>query len=691
MSILDSLTKIDIFKEWKKNENFIWRPFNLDYSKASILVSDAWKSRANWIPQGAFLLAFYDWMENVSEAILLRAIWPTKLPTDNSIVSSMIEYYKNDIDEEWNWKNKLDDFTRYEYSFSWLECRILWSFYMNETSKKIEFWADIENFYSANNYQVYKATWNVLEYIVNQRDWDEIAWNPSEFKIWTVRYSSSRRFQTATTIDNVKTYINPRDFLWKRTSLFGMTRTGKSNTIKKIIEATVEISKKAKIKDLPKIINDTTPENHLEVFDKTWSPKYPVGQLIFDINWEYANANMQDEWTAIFELYKDDVIRYSVIEKTWFKVLKINFYNEIQSGFWMIKSSLSSETWDYIKSFLAIDLNEPENYKSKPQDRTSDENEAAILYDRKKVLYYCCLRKADFPIPSNISKVKFYWDVATINNIVPDLAPHNWISIDEAIRWWEDIYTGSESDELVEISKTKEEKKSKLFDEYKKEKNKDFLDEDIKAMLIFLTRKSRPNGSATLSWFRKLRDLIQFHTNKSESSFENDILINLRTGKIVIIDLSQWDPLIQSTYSDKICRKIFENSMQRFTHNKPNNFLQFYFEEAHNLFPKKDDKDLTQIYNRIAKEWAKLNLGMIYATQEVSSISSNILKNTQNWFIAHLNNDDELKELKKYYDFSDFTDSLIRFSANTDKWFVRMKTYTNPFVVPIQIDRFLAN
>lgn len=66
--------------------------------------------------------------------------------------------------------------------------------------------------------------------------------------------------------------------------------------------------------------------------------------------------------------------------------------------------------------------------------------------------------------------------------------------------------------------------------------------------------------------------------------------------------------------------------MNAFVNNVPNNFIQFYFEEAHNLFPKKDDKDLSQIYNRIAKEGAKLNLGMIYATQEVSSISSNILK-----------------------------------------------------------------
>ncbi len=141
-------------------------------------------------------------------------------------------------------------------------------------------------------------------------------------------------------------------------------------------------------------------------------------------------------------------------------------------------------------------------------------------------------------------------------------------------------------------------------------------------------------------------------------------------------------------YTERITRKIFQDSMRRFTQTLPNNFIQFTFEEAHNLFPKKEDKDLSQIYNRLAKEGAKLNLGLVYATQEVSSISSNILKATQNWFISHLNNDDEIKELRKYYDFSDFTDSLIRFSQETDKGFVRMKAYSNAFVIPVQVDRF---
>lgn len=120
--------------------------------------------------------------------------------------------------------------------------------------------------------------------------------------------------------------------------------------------------------------------------------------------------------------------------------------------------------------------------------------------------------------------------------------------------------------------------------------------------------------------------------------------------------------------------------MQRFTQTTPNNFIQFYFEESHNLFPKKDNRDLSQIYNRLAKEGAKLHLGLINATQEVSSISANILKTTQNLCVNHLDNDDEIRELKKYYDFSDFAEALLRFSQTTDKGFVRMKTYSGPSV-----------
>ena len=40
-----------------------------------------------------------------------------------------------------------------------------------------------------------------------------------------------------------------------------------------------------------------------------------VGQIVFDVNGEYANDNQQDDGTAIYQLYKKNVTRYSILEK----------------------------------------------------------------------------------------------------------------------------------------------------------------------------------------------------------------------------------------------------------------------------------------------------------------------------------------------------------------------------------------
>jgi hypothetical protein len=657
-SAIRDLASVDIFKEAKNNKFFVGRPFYLDYEKAYLLVADAWKQKVGGIPQGTFLLAFYENEEDVEEALLIRALRPSKLPTDNDVISSMIEYYKDNLKTSGK-ESQLDEFTKYEFSFSGLECRILGTFYKDKDIKN-RFGADVENFYSAHNYSVYKPVGKVLEVIVNFRDGSSIPGNGIDVKIGKVRYSSSLRFQEG--MEDIPVYVYPKDFLGKRTALFGMTRTGKSNTVKKIIQATVEISSKAKSNLDSDDVRE--PQDSLDPFDETGVPKYPVGQIIFDINGEYANANLQDEGTAIFELY-DDVIRYSVIEKKDFKVMKVNFYNEIESGFEFIRSALAYDDSDYVKSFLAVDLTKPE-----------DENDRSAMtrYERKKAAYLCCLYKASIKPPKGF-KVKFQGK-KELNLMVQKegkIDPSRGISLEEAVNWFTIIWENYNSD---------------FFSKYKEEKGHEWADEDLKALLVFLTRKKSPKAGANISGYMKLRGLDRYHTNTTDKPYDDEIIEALRKGEIVIVDLSQGDPEIQRIYSEKICRKIFSNSMERFISNNPNNFIQFYFEEAHNLFPKKEDKDLSQIYNRIAKEGAKLNLGLIYATQEVSSISSNILKNTQNWFVAHLNNDDELRELKKYYDFADFTDGLTKFSAGSDKGFARMKTYSNPYIVPVQIDRF---
>lgn len=656
----EKIAKVDIFEVAYESKNFVGNPFRIDYDKTSVLTCDFWKYQVEGISQGCFLLAFYDndFGDKTKEAILIRAIKPCSIPSDNNIINSRVEFFKEELKTSGD-DRQIDQFTRYELSFSGMECSILGTFYKTADGK-VEFGADLENFYSPHLYKVYKPSGKYLQYIVNLRDNDGPLKPDSNFQIGTVRYSSSRKNYTEKNGNDEKVYMHTKDILGKRTALFGMTRTGKSNTVKKLIEATQELSSKATFStSTGSFQEDINPYNENEI------PKAKVGQIIFDINGEYANKNLQDG-TAIFEKYKKDVTRYSVLEKDNFEVLKINFYKDISAGQELLRGYFKQfgKQSDYVEDFLGVNL-------EKEGELQGGEK---IRYDRKMAAYKCCLKLAGFTL-SGSNKLNFE-GCKEINEQVKEggIDPKKGISYDEAITWFSQVWKNyNEWDYLKN---------------YESIKGKPWADNDLKAILRFLTQYRSPGERGPVNSFIKLRPLIKYHTTSETDLFEDNICKLVKAGKIVIVDLSQGDPEIQNLYSEKICRAIFNSSMNNFIDAKPNNFIQFYFEEAHNLFPKKDDKDLSQIYNRIAKEGAKLNLGMVYATQEVSSISSNILKNTQNWFIAHLNNEDEVKELRKFYDFSDFADALIKFSAKNDKGFVRMKTYSNPFVVPVQIGLF---
>ncbi len=632
---LRQLATVDLFADAKDPACFVGRPFYFDYATVKLLVNDAWKQRVGGIPSGAFLLAVYDNEDARPEIVLLRVLGPTPLPTDSDVIAAMVDYYKENAPTTAP-ASRLDSYTRYEFQFSGLACRVLGSFFTDDTGRTA-FGADVDNFYSANNYSVYKPCGRVLEYLVNFREGQGIPGGVGDVRIGEVRYSSSRHHPQPTP---VPVYVSGVDFLGKRTALFGMTRTGKSNTVKKIIEAT------AKLPGSGATLNGR--------------PLAPVGQLIFDVNGEYANDNQQDEGTAIYQLFRESVIRYSLLAKPGFKVMKLNFYNDIVEGYNLIRANLAEDTSAYTRAFLNLSWEEPD----------ATDFAATTRYDRAVACYRCILHAAGFPAPTGF-RVRF--PGAKEINAWTSIDPSAGITLDEASRWFSGVWDRYESDEF--------------FRTYKQKSGREWADDDLQNLLRFLTRRSKPGGGANEAGFRKLIPLRDLHTPTLQATFLEEIVGALRDGKIVIVDLSQGDPVIQRTYSDRVCAYLFHEAMAKFIGNETANFIQLYFEEAHNLFPKKQEQDLTLIYNRIAKEGAKLNLGLIYATQEVSSISANVLKNTQNWFVSHLNNQDELREVAKYYDFEDFVESLRR---ATDKGFIRMKTYSNAFIVPVQIDRFTA-
>ena len=600
--------KINFFEEIKKEENFVGSLYDLDYEEAKILVNDFDKNSVKGLPHGCLLVAIYnnELRQNQTEAILLRVIGVCEIPQKKEIIQSMTDSY---ISKKENRANTDPDiYTKYFYQFSGLSCRVLGTFFLNK-DKKLIFGTDIENFLGAHNYRVYKPQKQQLQIIVNENT--ESSNNETQEKIGILRYASSQSY------DEDKNYapdvfLRTNDIVARRTAFFGMTRTGKSNTIKIIISAIENLNVKQERK---------------------------IGQIIFDVNGEYTFSNRQDEG-SIYDRFKQRVIRFSTsLKKSQqhpdVRAVQYNFYNDetLEESFNLLCDELENNMGGtkYIDAFRNVSLFDiGDKYSSKERNRL-----------RKIALYKCILFNA-----------KLFF-----SGIDGFPIPKNGFTIREAMEWFE------KAEESLKKGQSSSGEK--------------YWDSDYESLYNMLFKRQGAGFNSLLN-FNKL------HSLKGGNDYKKDIDSALREGKIILVDLSTASTETQQKYIDRLCSHIFAKSMEKFTNDEEPEFIQMYFEEAHNIFPK-DDKDLKNIYNRLAKEGAKLKIGISYSTQEVSSIAPSILKNTQNWFISHLNNKDEIKALEKYYDFADFSQNIIR---NSDVGFARVKTYSNNFIVPVQIQKF---
>ena len=187
-------------------------------------------------------------------------------------------------------QEEYDVYTKSRMQFSGIDCRVLGTFFVR--NEDLVLGSDIETFYSSLKLNVYMPKSKALEKIVNYVDPIRkkgakaefkslgIEGEVQPFKIGTVRYTSTDRLHRENASDLVSFRIQPSDFLARRTAVLGMTRTGKSNMIKQTIS----------------VVKGISTSCHL-----------PIGQLIYDINGEYANANEQDKG-SISEIYKDECI-----------------------------------------------------------------------------------------------------------------------------------------------------------------------------------------------------------------------------------------------------------------------------------------------------------------------------------------------------------------------------------------------
>ena len=294
------LTKVaDEFKENSKKDaerdlarmispdQYIGDLITLDYGHADILVHDTQRNRANGIPHGCMLLATRITPADLSNKrlpsdpslLLIRVSESARLRSDADLETARLDAVKraNDTDRTYDESGHTDQFTLNMLRYSGIRCRILGTFRTSPTGTNdewaVHFGSDISNFNAGQGMKIYKPSGPSLEQIVNRRRVEE--GSSSARRVGRLRYSAA--VIEADVPEAVPVSIRASDFIAQRTALFGMTRTGKSNTTKTIAKALFELrSEAAGVK---------------------------VGQLIFDPNGEYANDNPQGVVPFAVELW----------------------------------------------------------------------------------------------------------------------------------------------------------------------------------------------------------------------------------------------------------------------------------------------------------------------------------------------------------------------------------------------------
>ncbi|WP_062980613.1 helicase HerA domain-containing protein [Nocardia anaemiae] len=635
---------------------FVGYVLELGYDTATIITSDPYKVAVGGIPRGSFLiLAPNDLKGLPPHFTLLRVSETAPTPLSMQVQQTYFELHKKSMPE-------LDVWTQSELQWGALRCAVLGMFYPDRGDRtKVAFSGDVNTVVSAHRYRVYAPNEALLDLIVNglvqRRAGKPLAigeLRPTENELAAILNNDAGQ-SVSTTVK-----VSVQDFKGARTAMFGKTRLGKSNVVKLLVQAIIDAT----------------------AIDRS------VGQLIFDINGEYANDNEWENSKSIRSAneHVSEVYALTQRESTPSKPLRLNFYEQPASAINILGSLLSQDNKksDYIEGFASVDLPSIEEVQndSDPSSHTRGMRRIQAFWAILHVAGYRAdegrlakLRKSEdgkwFTIRSSAGVLdpSFSQDAraAAYGSSEPPKKPQ---TLDELVDEFRTII------EFYRLELKDDDKRKKVHDELSRK-----FSADDRALFDFLVpRRSSSTGATLLNRYRK------YH-HPHASDFEREILESLDTGKTVILDLGNATDEIREFFADSLSRAIFRHQESKFTSAAlGQHYVQLYFEEAHNLFPAK--ADLKGVYARFAKEGAKFHIGMTYSTQSPSTIYGELLSQTENFFVGHLSSSDETRALGRLQRaFVGVEEEIMR---SRTPGFMRMLTQSHRFVVPVQAKLFEA-